>query len=184
MLCGFAACHNNRKKVEDSTLVIQTIDEKNDELNVFLNQMENEKWNIDKVGFSVMYKDLHYQLKESGEYDSESWRPASISITVACNYKLAVDEEWYKSCADTDVKTLNIAFFNEYSSELSDEHFTALGITEALYFSYVHNDETLTEAISDFYEDYNVLKKLVELSYVKGIYIKYSYSMPGGYFYE
>ena len=153
-------------------------------LNDFFAYMQKDTNGIDKIQFYIERQDLHYQLKESGEYNDEKWSNATILVTVDCNYDLATDEDWYKACSNTDIKTLNIALFNEYSQELSEGHFSPLGIQPALHFIYAHSAGTFSEALTTFYSDYTVLKRLVDLEYVNCIYIQYFYSVPGSYFDE
>lgn len=159
-------------------------EQSNQELLDFLDQMQKDDQEIEKIQFYVEYEDIHRELKQSGEYANEFWHDAMIMITVDCNYDLAVDEDWYKACADTELKTLNTAFFNEYSDELSEDHFSVWVIAPALYFQYDHTDDTMSEALADFYADYAVLKRLVGLEYVTSINIGYYYSVPGSYFDE
>ncbi len=154
------------------------------QLNDLFDKLEQDDANSEKIQFFIEYQDLHYELKESDEYDNDIWRNSSIIVTVDCNYELAVDENWYKTCPDTDLKTLNTAFFNTYSDKLSDGHFTALGIASSLYFEYEHSEESLSDALAVFFADYDVLKELVDLKYVNQISIGYYYSMPGSYFEE
>lgn len=153
-------------------------------LNDFFANMQKDTNGIDKIQFYIERQDLHYQLKESGEYNDEKWSNATIIVTVSCNYDLATDEEWYKACSNTDFETLNTAFFNEYSNEFSEGHFSPLGIQPALHFIYAHSADTLSEALTAFYSDYAVLKRLIDLEYVTEISIQYFYSVPGSYFDE
>ena len=153
-------------------------------LNDFFANMQKDTNGIDKIQFSIERQDLHYQLKESGEYNGEKWSNATILVTVSCNYDLATDEEWYKACSNTDFLTLNTAFFNEYSHEFSEGHFSPWGVLPALHFIYAHSAGTFSEALTTFYSDYTVLKRLVDLEYVTKISIQYFYSVPGSYFDE
>lgn len=154
------------------------------ELNDFFAKMQKDTNGIKKIQFSIERQDLHYELKESGMYTDERWTNATIIVTVSCNYDLATDEDWYKACSDTDFKTLNTAFFNEYSHEFSEGHFSAWGVLPALHFVYAHSADTFSEALTAFYSDYTVLKRLIDLEYVTKISIQYFYSVPGSYFDE
>ncbi len=153
-------------------------------LNDFFANMQKDTNGIDKIQFSIERQDLHYQLKESGEYNDEKWSNATILVTVSCNYDLATDEDWYKACSNTDFLTLNTAFFNEYSHEFSEGHFSPWGVLPALHFIYAHSAGTFSEALTTFYSDYTVLKRLIDLEYVTKISIQYFYSVPGSYFDE
>ena len=153
-------------------------------LNDFFANMQKDTNGMDKIQFSIERQDLHYQLKESGEYNDEKWSNATILVTVSCNYDLATDEDWYKACSNTDFLTLNTAFFNEYSHEFSEGHFSPWGVLPALHFIYAHSAGTFSEALTTFYSDYTVLKRLIDLEYVTKISIQYFYSVPGSYFDE
>lgn len=153
-------------------------------LNDFFAYMQKDTNGIDKIQFYIERQDLHYQLKESGEYNDEKWSNATILVTVSCNYDLATDEDWYKACSDTDFETLNTAFFNEYSNEFSEGHFSPWGVLPALHFIYAHSAGTFSEALTTFYSDYTVFKRLTDLEYVTKISIQYFYSVPGSYFDE
>ena len=152
-------------------------------LNTFFAGIQEETSN-DKIYLYYAYKEDYYELKNSGLYDYSEWRDSSIKITVWCNYDYAIDEEWYQSCPQTDYETLNQAFFNEYCSELSTEHFSLLGILQALHFQYFHTAETLNDAINDFNVDYQTIKTLVQLDFVESIEIEYWYGIPRGYIIE
>ena len=156
--------------------------ESNMELNNLFAKLQEDSEKSKKILFSVDYQDLHYRLKESGEYDDVRWIGPTIIVLVDCNYNLATDEDWYKACSDTEFETLNTAFFNEYSNELSEGHFIPLGVIDALHFVYDHSTDTLSETLNVFYSDYSVLKRLIDLEYVRYIYIQYAYSVPRGYF--
>lgn len=153
-------------------------------LNEFFAKMQKDTNGMEKIQFYIERQDLHYQLKESGEYYDERWIDATIIVTVDCNYDLATNEDWYKACSNTDFITLNTAFFNEYSHEFSEGHFTAWGVLPALHFGYTHSASTFSEIIDIFYSDYTVLKRLADLEYVNCIYIQYFYSVPGSIFDE
>ena len=126
---------------------------------------------------------MHYELKESGKYDNENWIRPILTVTVTCNYELAVDEEWYKACSSTDLQVLSIALYDEYKSELSDDVvFNAYPFFNALYFSYDHSEATLSDTLTVFYSDYEVYKQFAELPYVTEISVGYNYSFPSSYF--
>ena len=156
--------------------------ELNEELNHLFAELQSDSNKLEKIRYYIDYQDLHYQLKESGKYDDERWIPSAILVYVNCNYDLATEEDWYKACLNTDLETLNTAFFNEYSHELSEGHFVPLGILPTLLFEYEHSASTLSETVTVFYSDYAVLKRLISLEYVTSIYVQYVYSVPGSYF--
>ena len=178
----------NQDKVPDGNNDINNSDQVSEAysvaLNEFITKMQKEANDFEKIEFFIEYQDLHFQLKESGKYNDEKWSEPTIIVTIDCNYDLAADEDWYKACSNKDIKTLNTAFFNEYSNELSEGHFTPWGIAPALYFEYDHSESTLSETLNVFYSDYSVLKQLIDLEYVTDIFIQYFYSVPGSYFDE
>ena len=201
----FSACLHNEKEdhsdistldsVEDSTDQADnsTFDSTEDgaedekiksELNRLFAELQRDSDKLEKIVFFIEYQELHYQLKEDGKYNGERWTEPSIIVTVDCNYDLATDEEWYIACLHKDIKTLNTAFFKEYSHELSEGHFTAWGIAPTLFFEYVHSASTLSETLSIFCSDYAVMKQWIDLEYVNNISIGYYYSIPGSYFDE
>ena len=158
--------------------------ESNVELNNLFTKLQEDSEKIEKISFSIEYQDLHYELRASDKYTNEEWSSPAIIVTVDCNYDLATDEDWYKACSNTDIKTLNTALFNEYSHELSEGHFTPWVIAPALYFEYDHSSSTLSETLNVFYSDYAVLQQLIDLEYVTSISIQYFYAVPGSYFDE
>ena len=200
LLMCFSGCSSlninddeDKSNNSDNSTLSGTEDDKEDgnepgnievELNNLFTKLQNDSDKSEKILFFIEYQDLHFQLKESGKYNDEKWSEPTIIVTVNCNYNLATDEDWYKACSNTDVKTLNTALFNEYSYELSEGHFTPLGIAPALYFKYDHSETNLSDTIAVFYSDYEVLKQFVNLPYVKDISIGYYYSMPNNYFAE
>ena len=169
---------NKEAKNEDGNNKVEL----NDELNDLFAKLQEDSEKSEKISFLIEYQDLHYELKNSNKYNNEKWIDAAIIVTVDCNYDLATDEDWYKACSNTDIKTLNTALFNEYSHELSEGHFTPWGIAPALYFEYDHSSSTLSETLNVFYSDYAVLQQLIDLEYVTGISIQYFYAVPGSYF--
>ena len=156
--------------------------EKSPELNALFETLQKDDEQSEKMRFHISYQDLHYELKESEKYDNEKWRNYSISLNIRCDYNLAVEEEWYKACEDTEIETLNIELFNEYKAELSDGHFSSYGLIPALYFTYSYSEETMTETLALFYSDYEVLKRLLDFEYVTRISVVYYYSVPGSFF--
>ena len=156
--------------------------ESNVELNNLFTKLQEDSEKSKKISFYIDYQDLHYSLKESGEYDDEKWMNPKILVIITCDYNLASNEEWYKACSNTDNETLSTAFFNEYRDELSEGHFVPVALFPALHFLYIHSTSTLSETLNVFYSDYSVLKQLIDLEYVKNIRIQYVYSVPGSYF--
>ena len=181
LLLSLTSCNKVGNKYSNQKLLG---DEMNNELDAFLRKMQNESLKNEKINFHVEYQDLHYKLKEVGSYNDDYWLNSAIIVTVECNYDLAVDEDWYKKCNDIDVKTLNMAFFDQYSAELSVGHFSSLGTLPALHFVYNHSETTLSKILSEFYEDFKIFKIMCDLKYVESINITYQYSVPSGYFDE
>ena len=168
------------------SLAIIITEENNEELNDFFDYMVNEAMESDKISFDVMNQLRHYisdQMRD--EYLYDYWVPCRIWIAVFIDYSLATEEEWYKSCEDTKPTTLNTAFYNEYSEELSNKHLSLTGYS-FLNFNYYHADENYTDEeplsniLTDFYADYDVIKNFAELEYVTRIEVIYSYSFYEG----
>ena len=170
--------------MEDSTTLVRIVDENNDELTSFFADIQNDSVEYKKIDFYVDYQDVYYENKEKWLSADGVLPQSSIMIEVYCNYNLAYGEEWYKSSTDKDYKSLNAAFFDEYSHKLSVEHFELLDATPALFFTYKHSEDTLSVAINEFYEDYAFLKTLSDLEYVKFISVKYRYGVPKYWFAE
>ena len=146
--------------------------------------MQDDSVEYKKIDFYVEYQDVYYKNKEKWLNADGVLPQSSIFITVYCNYNLAYDEEWYKSCVNKDYKSLNAAFFDEYNHKLSVEHFELVEATPALFFVYKHSEENLSVAINEFYKDYAFLKTLSDLEYVKDIRIEYRYGVPKYWFAE
>ena len=171
-------------KVELFTDVIKSTIEENEELSGFFEFMEREDAEIDKVSFEIKERFSHYfdGKMDKSELRNDFWVPSEIYVAVWCDYNLATEEEWYKACEDTKLITLNTALYNEYSDELSNKHLFLSSHFSHLKFSYFHADENRTDkepisnALSDFYADYEIIKKLAELKYVTRIEVKYFYS--------
>ena len=170
--------NNNKPDNENGNVGLES----NVELNNLFAKLQEDSEKTEKISYYIDYQDLHYRLKESGEYDDEKWMNPTILVIITCDYNLATDEDWYKACSDTDNETLNTAFFNEYSNELSEGHFIPVAIFPGLHFVYAHSIDTLSETLNVFYSDYSVLKQLIDLEYVKDIRVQYVYSVPGSYF--
>ena len=145
--------------------------------------MEREDAEIDKVRFEIKERFNHYfdGKMDKSKLNNDFWVPSTIVVLVHFDYTLATEEEWYKSCEDTKPTTLNTAFYNEYSEELSNKHLSLTGYS-FLNFNYYHADENYTDeeplsnALADFYADYDVIKKFAELEYVTLIEVNYWYS--------
>ena len=180
LIFSSVSCGSN--KSQESEMEIKAIDPNNAELNYLFNLLEHEAEINKKVDFSIIYQDLHYQYKESHEYDGEYWLSPSLSLAIGLNFKQAANEDWYKACPDKELKTLNSAFFNEYCKDTYEGEVTLFGVLPRVGFRYDHTEETISEAIRSFSKDYLALKRLAELPCVDRIYIKYSYSVPGAYF--
>ena len=145
----------------------------------FFNQMKKEEIN-GKIKFSYNYQQEHIVAKEFGNYTL--WDNPYIHIFIECDYSLAADEEWYKACENTEIKTLNSAFFAKYDHVLSNEHYSPNNWIMGLTFKYIYPENSAFEMIDVFYSDYEKLKSLLELDFITGISINYIYSLPKDYF--
>ena len=176
--------HFSLIKLESFVNVVESAIVENDDLKKFFEFMKNEEEALDKVSFDIKEQYNHYvdSKLDKSELRNDFWVPSEIYVAVWCDYNLATEEEWYKACEDTELITLNTALFNEYSDELSNKHLFLSSHFSHLKFSYFHADENRTDkepisnALSDFYADYDIIKKLAELKYVTRIEVKYFYS--------
>ena len=82
----------------------------------------------------------------------------------------------------TETKVLNRAFFDYACEGVDEEYFSAISSADALHFDFEHTNETLGDVLDDFYENYELIKGLTALEYVKSINIVYFYSMPDEFF--
>ena len=155
-----------------------------EELDVFFAKLQNDANEISKIFFIEEDKDLHYELKASGKYDDECWDAPRIEVQIGYDYRLVIDEDWYKACSEKDFETLNTAFWSQYSDALSEGHFFSLHFAPILHFVYEYTKETMFNTFDIFYADYAVLKTMVDLEYVNYINVTYQYSVPGSYFDE
>ena len=131
---------------------------------------------ITKLGFSVEYEEIYYELKNSGEYDDSNWLNSSFVVTVNCIYDKAVNEDWYKKCSETDTKSLNEAFYNQYATSISHGKYSNIFFSPGMLFIY--------KSLEDFNSDYDAIKALAELDYVTQVYIVYKFGLPRDYMAE
>ena len=147
-------------------------------LDDFFMKMSTDARVTEKLSFQINYENLHFKLKVTGKYADARWNVPVIHVTVGYNYNLAADEDWYKACANTEIQTLNKAFYNEYKNQLSNVSFFD-NTLDMLHFSYEHSEGTLSNALAMFYADYEVYKQMMDLEYVSSVCIMYDYSVPG-----
>ena len=131
---------------------------------------------IDKIEFYVEHEDLYYDYKNSGRYDNSNWHESFFELLIRCDYSLAVNEEWYKQCTETDMESLNKAFINQYNS----------GFTNGTYknISFVSGTLLYYSSLERFYMDYSNIKALADLGYITKINITYQYGLPNDYYIE
>ena len=130
-----------------------------------------------EIGFSHSEYDekRHYELKQSGLYDTDEWSESAFQVVIRCNYKAATNEVWYKQTVHSqiDTKALNEAFYNYCKSDFSGGEFHNIVFLDGLFFLYTSPDE--------FLADYTAMKALLALEYVSSIEIGYIYGLPSGY---
>ena len=130
-----------------------------------------------KLEFWVAYEQEYYELKDSDEYANCDWKESLFTVSVSCCYDCAAQyEDWYQQCSATDVRSLNEAFFRQYGVDiLNGQHVNA---------SWSTGMDLLYSSPDDFSSDYDAIKALLELGYVKLIDIGYNYGLPICYFME
>ena len=124
----------------------------------------------DKLSFYISREDLHFELKNSGLYDNDSWSLSHFEIIVNCDYSKATNEEWYQKCPQPDRKSLNEAFYNQYKTNFFGGDFSNILFFDGLHFIY--------RSVSEFEIDYSIITSFLDLDYVTGIAITYSYGIP------
>ena len=152
-------------------------------LEALLEKLRKDAEETEKLSFYVAYEEEHHALTASGECDGERWTGCGLDITVSCDYSLAAEEDWYPTGSAED-EALNQAFFDLYANELTEGHFSLMGIVPSLYFSYHHTENRFSDALADFYADYEVIVQMLEHDWVEEIHISYRYDMPSSYFAE
>lgn len=131
-----------------------------------------------KLEFWVEYEQKYYELKNTDEYDHCEWLEPCFMVVVSCSYKDAVNEDWYQQCSATDTVSLNKAFHDEYGGNISHGVYANVSFLSGMYFHYSSSDASHVEA---FVSDYDAIKALLELEYVR-IIIQYNYGLPRCYF--
>ena len=129
-----------------------------------------------KLEFWVEYEQIYYELKNSDEYDNCDWMESRFTVLVSCCYDDAVNEDWYQQCSATDVRSLNEAFFRQYGADILNGQQVNASFSTGMVLLYSSPD--------DFSSDYDAIKALLELGYVKLIDIGYNYGLPICYFME
>lgn len=126
-----------------------------------------------KLEFWVAYEQEYYELKNSDEYANCEWMESLFTVSVSCSYDDAVNEDWYQQCSATDVRSLNEAFFRQYGVDiLNGQHVNA---------SWSTGMDLLYSSPDGFCSDYDAIKVLLQLGYVKQISIGYKFGLPRCY---
>ena len=127
--------------------------------------------------FWVEYEQIYYELKNSDEYANCDWMESAFIVVVSCCYDCAAQyEDWYQQCSTKNIKSLNEAFYQQYGADITHGQYSNIVFSTGMHFVYLSTD--------DFNSDYEAIKALLELSYVKQISIGYKYGLPGCYFLE
>ena len=165
---------------QNDTSTDAPIYERSPELDEIFKLLEGDASIIGKIQFhhSEESEKLHYELKNSGLYDTDKWSESAFQIVIRCNYKAATNEVWYKQTVHSqiDTKALNEAFYNYCKSDFSGGEFSNIVFLDGLFFLYTSPDE--------FLADYTAMKALLALEYVSSIEICYIYGLPSGYVME
>lgn len=146
------------------------------ELNDVFNVVRSDVQVYEKLGFSVEYEQIYNELKSSGQYANSDWSDSVFIVTVNCNYEAAINEDWYKQCSDTDIESLNAAFYNYYCAVLSNGNYSNIVFSPGLHLMYYSTE--------DFSNDYATIKALTDLHYVTEVHIVYKFPVPNDYFLE
>ena len=144
-----------------------------EELNEAFDIIREDGEKNNKLQLFVEYEDVHYELKNSGLYEDCEWRNSCFIINVECNYKNAVNEDWYKQCSQTDIESLNAAFYSCYGSGFPNGEYSNIVFAPGMYFIYY--------SLDDFKFDYSALKALTDLEYVTDVFISYQFGIPYDY---
>lgn len=131
-----------------------------------------------KIDFRVEDGEIHYELKNSGEYKDDHWSEDYILVDIICDYDVEINEDWYKQCSKTDVKSINQAFYDQYCADFSHVE------TEWVVTPYTSGINMIYYSLSDFCGDYNDIKALYDLDYVILVKLFYYYGIPDEYFIE
>lgn len=146
------------------------------ELNDVFNMIRSDVEMHEKLVFSVEYEKIHNELKSSGQYANSRWSDSLFIVTVNCNYETAINQDWYKQCSETDIESLNAAFYNYYSTDLSKGNYSNIVFSPGMHLTY--------NSPEDFNNDYSAIKDLTNLDYVTEVYIVYNFPVPIDYFLE
>ncbi len=126
-----------------------------------------------KLKFSVEYEQDYYEIKSSGEYDDDdNWTNSVFIVNIVYDSNLAVNEDWYKGCPDTNTKTINAAFYECHKTNLSKGNYSNFDLP-IMHLRYYYTE--------DFNSDYAYVKDLANLDYVTKITIIYRFGVPKDY---
>ena len=140
------------------------------ELNEIFTMIESDKKQNDKISLYIDDEELHFELKNSGQYNNDNWVLDHFAVIVSCNYENAINEEWYNPTFQNDINSLNETFYNFYNFKGS---FSNLSNFEGLHVVY--------QSINEFYTDYLIIKDLATSNYIKGVSVNYQYALPSEY---
>lgn len=130
----------------------------------------------DKLEFFVEYEEIYNEFKSSGQYDNSNWTDSVFIVIIYCTYETAINEDWYKQCSETDIKSLNAAFYNYYSTDLSKGNYANIFFSPGMHLMYYSPE--------DFNNDYAAIKALMDLDYVTEVSIVYKFPVPDDYILE
>ena len=146
------------------------------ELSEFFEIIRSDAESEEKLKFRVVDEQIYYELKSSGQYDNSRWVASAFHVYVYCVYDKATNEDWYKQCSEKDTASLNDAFYNSCSKDIS----------KCIYTRYISAAGMLLRyyILDDFNYDYAAIKALMDLEYVTQVYIQYHFGLPMEYYME
>ena len=125
---------------------------------------------ISKLTFSVTGEEKHYTLKDSGRFDNSEWFKSYFTVKIRCMYSKATGEDWYKQATQTDSLSLSKAFYDHCSQGLKSGEPQFFMAPAGMDITYANTEDMLT--------DYQTIKALLDLDYVTGISISFSFGTP------
>ena len=146
------------------------------ELSEFFEIIRSDAESEEKLEFSVEDQQIYYELKNSGQYDNSSWIDSVFHVYIYCDYDKATNEDWYKQCSEKDIVSLNDAFYNNCSKDISKCKYSNFYSSAGMFLTYY--------TLEDFNYDYAAIKALTDLEYVTRVYTIYRFGLPNEYYDE
>ena len=169
LLVCFSGCTSPNNNQNETNSINENEDNILD-LNKIFDTIRNDSQKNTKLGFSVAREQIHYELKNSRQYENSNWTDSIFIVTVNCDYDMATNEEWYKQCTDKNIKSLNAAFYDNYKAGLSTGDYSNIVFSPGMHLIY--------KSPEDFNNEYATMKTLADLDYVTQVYIVYQFGLP------